>query len=265
MTDLHLDRAGVALAYDVTGPADGPVVVAAHGLTSSRASEDASGVFDWSAIPAAGFRLVRYDARGHGRSGGRDDPGEYAWPRLADDLLALVSQVAGDRPVDVVGASMGVGTALWAAVRAPERFRRLVLVIPPTGWATRPGQAQMYEAGARFVEERGLDAFVRGSAVLPPLPILDAAGAWPPPAPDVAEPLLPTVLRGAAATDLPDPGAIAALPHPVLLLPWADDPGHPVSTAERLLQLLPHATMHVARTPDDLHAWGSRIVDFLEA
>lgn len=265
MADLQLDRDGVTLAYDLSGPADGPVVLSAHGLTSSRASEDASGVFDWSAVPAAGFRMVRYDARGHGRSGGRSDPGDYTWPRLAEDLLALADEVAGHQPVDVIGTSMGVGTALWAAVRGPERFRRLVLVIPPTAWATRPGQAQMYEMGARFVEERGLDAFVRGSAVLPPLPILDAAAAWPLPAPDIAESLLPTVFRGAATTDLPDPEAIAALPHPVLLLPWADDPGHPVSTAERLLELLPNATMHVARTPDDLRAWGSRIVDFLEA
>lgn len=265
MTDRHLERDDVTLAYDVSGPVDGPVVVTAHGLTSSRASEDASGVFGWSALPGAGFRLVRYDARGHGRSGGGFDPGEYSWPRLADDLLALVDEVAVDRPVDVVGASMGVGTALWAAVRAPERFRRLVLVIPPTAWATRAGQAQIYETGARFVEQRGLEAFVRGSAALPPLPILDAAGAWPPPGPDIAEPLLPTVLRGAATTDLPHPDAIAALPHAALLLPWADDPGHPVSTSERLLELLPNATMHVARTPDDLRGWGRRIVDFLEA
>lgn len=264
MADLHLDRDGVTLAYDVSGPVDGSVVIAAHGLTSSRSSEDASGVLDWSALPIAGFRLVRYDARGHGRSGGGDDPGEYAWPRLADDLLALLDEVADDRPVDVVGTSMGVGTTLWAAVRAPERFRRLVLVIPPTAWATRAAQAQMYEAGARFVEQRGLEAFVAGSAALPPLPILDAAGAWPPPAPDIAESLLPTVFRGAATTDLPDPERIATLLHDVLLLPWAGDPGHPVSTSQRLLELLPNATMHVARTPDDLRGWGRRIVDFLE-
>ena len=265
MSDLHLDRDGVALAYDATGPVGGSVVVAAHGLTSSRASEDASAVFDWTALPAAGFRLVRYDARGHGRSTGGHDPGQYTWPRLADDLLALADEVAGERPIDVVGTSMGVGTALWAAVRAPERFRRLVLVIPPTAWATRAAQAQVYEAGARFIEQRGLDAFVRGSAALPPLPILEAAGAWPLPAPDIAEPLLPTVFRGAGASDFPDPGAIAALPHDVLLLPWPDDPGHPVSTSERLLELLPNATMHVARTLDDLRGWGSRIVDFLGA
>jgi hypothetical protein len=100
---------------------------------------------------------------------------------------------------------------------------------------------------------------------VPPLPILDAGGWWPLPAPDVAERLLPTVLRGAAATDLPHEDAVAALPHEVLLLPWADDPGHPVSTSERLLALLPHASMSVAREPADLRAWNERILAFLQA
>jgi pimeloyl-ACP methyl ester carboxylesterase len=263
VTDLHLHTAGAVLAYDVAGPADGPVVIAAHGLMSSRASEDASGAFGWSSLPAAGIRLVRYDARGHGRSTGGTDPEQYSWPRLAADLLALMDAVAGDRPVDVVGASMGVGTALWAATVAPERFRRLVLVIPPTAWATRRAQAELYESGARFVEQRGLEAWVRGAASLPPLPILEAGGWWPPPPPDVAEALLPTILRGAAGTDLPAEEAVAALPHEVLLLPWADDPAHPVSTAERLRALLPHATMAVARTPEDVRGWEDRIVAFL--
>src|SRR5579875_266043 len=198
MVDQHLELDDATIAYDVSGPDDGPVVIGAHGLTSSRASEDASGLFDWSALPQAGLRLVRYDARGHGRSTGTTDPGVYAWPRLAGDLLALIDHVAGESPVDIVATSMGVGTTLWAATQSPERFRRLALMLPPTAWATRAAQGQVYEAGARFVEERGLDAFARGMDAVPPLPVLAAAGFWPLPGPDVEEALLPTVLRGAA-------------------------------------------------------------------
>lgn len=265
MTDLHLHTAGAVLAYDVAGSADGPIVVSSHGLMSSRASEDASGVFGWSSLPEAGLCLVRYDARGHGHSTGGGDPEQYSWPRLAADLLALLDAVAGDHPVDVVGASMGVGTALWAATIAPQRFRRLALVIPPTAWATRPTQAGLYETSARFVEQRGLDAWVRGSASLPPVPVLEAGGWWPPPPPDVPEELLPSVLRGAASTDLPAEEAIAALPQEAILLPWADDPAHPVSTARRLAALLPHATMTVATTPRDVSGWGERIATFLRS
>ena len=35
------------------------------------------------------YRLIRYDARGHGESGATADPADYAYPSLAADQLAL--------------------------------------------------------------------------------------------------------------------------------------------------------------------------------
>lgn len=263
MSDSFLDLGTARLAYSLEGDG-GRTLVALHGLTSSRASEDA-GPFRWSALAAPDRRLLRYDARAHGASTGRLEADDYRWQALAQDLFALLDEVGATEPVDALGVSMGVGTLLWAASERPERFRRLVLVIPPTAWATRAPQASVYETGARFLEQRGLDAFVRGSATLPPLPILEAGGWWPTPPPDVREDLLPTVFRGAARTDFPPEDAVAALPQDVLLLPWPDDPGHPVSTAQRLAELLPSATLEVARTPADLVAWPERIAAFLDA
>ena len=123
-----------SLRYDILG--EGPVVIAAHGMLSS-CEVDQRLAFNWPTIATAGRRLVRYDARGHGRSTGRPQPEDYTWPSLAEDMLALRSHVAGTASVDALGASMGCGTLLHAAVRQPEAFRRLVLVIPPTAWATR--------------------------------------------------------------------------------------------------------------------------------
>ena len=263
MTDRVLEVPGAALDHDVQeGDPGRPVVVALHGLTSSRAAEDATGYFGWSAVAAGGRTLVRYDARGHGRSTGRAEPADWAWTALADDLLALLDAVSPGAPVDAIGVSMGVGTILTAAVRAPGRFRRLALVIPPTAWGTRAAQAEMYGASARFVEERGLAAFVRGAAAMPVLPIL-TEGGWEPTPPDVAEALLPTVLRGAATADLPAPEDVAALRHETLLLPWTDDPGHPVSTSQRLAELLPHAELEVTTSAEQLRAVGARVAAFL--
>lgn len=265
MADLHLDLDRARIAYDVAGPADAVrTAVVAHGLTASRAGDDAGGVFDWTAL-AEGHRLVRYDARGHGASTGAPDPASYAWPALADDLLALLDAVSPDAPVDAVGASMGTATILWAATRRPDRFRRLVLTIPPTAWATRAAQADGYEQGARAIERLGLAPWVRAGAAQPQTPVL-AAGGFPRGGdPAVPEDLLPSALRGAALSDLPDPGALAALPHPTLVLPWTTDPGHPVSTAERLAALLPAATLEVADTPDAIRGWGRRAAEFLAA
>lgn len=264
MTDpLAFDLPGTRIAADrAVGDPERPVVVALHGLTSSRASEDAEGFFGWRPVAEGGRTLVRYDARGHGRSTGRPQPGDYRWRALAGDLLALLDQLSPDAPVDAVGVSMGVGTLLHAATTAPDRFRRLVLALPPTAWATRPAQREVYLSGARFIEQRGVAAFASGTASLPQLPILAEIGSRPS-SPDVAEALLPSVFRGAADSDFPDGAAVRALAHETLLLPWADDPGHPVSTAHRLRDLMPNATLELTDTADRLRVLGSRVARFL--
>ena len=74
---------------------------------------------------------------------------------------------------------------------------------------------------------------------------------------------MPSVLRGAAATDLPGAEALAALDHPVLILGWDTDPAHPVSSAEYLAKTLPDARLHVSVTAADVRTWPDRIDEFL--
>jgi 3-oxoadipate enol-lactonase len=80
----------------------------------------------------------------------------------------------------------------------------------------------------KLLDTQGRDALLAAAASAPTPPLLKALG-WPSPPPDVDERLFPAVLRGAADSDFPDQEAIAAIQQPVLLLPWTDDPGHPVS------------------------------------
>ena len=246
-------------AYAVAGK--GPPFVWAHGLTSSRANEDRGGLFDWSPVVAGGRQVVRYDARGHGRSGGSPDPEAYRWPQLATDLLALLDELGIERAA-AGGASMGCATLLHAAVRAPERFDRLVLVIPPTAWATRADQADQYEASARYVEARGKAAWMAAAEEAPRAAIFADLPPFPFTA-DIPEDLLPSVLRGAAASDLPAPEAVAVLAHPTLVLAWTGDPGHPESTATRLAELLPAAELHVATRIREVLGWPAQVAAFL--
>ena len=44
--------------------------------------------------------------------------------------------------------------------------------------------------------------------------------------------------RGAAMSDLPRPEQIATLNIPTTILAWAEDPSHPLATAEALVELL---------------------------
>lgn len=251
---------GAQIAWQETG--SGPLAVYAHGLTQSRAAEIRSWVFDWSPIAAGGRRLVQYDARGHGRSTGAPQPDDYTWPNLAADLLALIDELSPSSPVSGIGSSMGTATLLHAATTAPHRFDKLVLTAPPTAWATRAAQGAMYSTSAEIVETHGPDK-LRELALRAPVPEVFAGLADYPPPPDVSTDLLPSVMRGAGKSDLPPASAIGALELPVLILAWAGDPGHPVSTAARLHELIGGSVLQVATATDDLRAWGTIAAEFL--
>ncbi|MEU0369574.1 alpha/beta hydrolase [Streptomyces sp. NPDC006283] len=246
------------LVYDDCG--EGPLAVYAHGGFVSQAAEDRMGLFEWAPVLEAGQRLVRYDARGHGRSTGDPVGSDYTYPSLAADLLALLDHLAAPEPVSAMGSSMGCGTVLHAAVHAPDRFCRLVLLIPPTAWTTREAHARADRESADTIEEQGLDAWLAAKAQQPrPAVVADVPEVPPTP----TERTLPAVLRGLSVSDLPSPGAIAALRQPTLVLSWVDDPGHPLSTAEALAGLLPHAVLHVSATRADIRTWGARIAEHL--
>ena len=267
---MKLERDGATIDYDFRGEGDfrgdwdfrgeGPLVVDLHGLSASRELTRRMDLDLTAGL--TGRRVLAYDARGHGRSTGSPDPMSYSWPRLADDLLALLDAVGADEPVDAIGASMGTATILHAAVARPDRFRRLVLTIPPTAWETRVAQGAAYRQAAQLVRERGVAAFITAtSAVLPPPPVV--ADLEPVTEPAIGEDLLPFVLEGAALSDLPDPSAVAGIAAPTLLLPWAGDPGHPLSTAERLAELMPDTRTVVASVPADRDVWRRAVLEHL--
>jgi len=261
MSDRFLPVRDADLAYDVDG--SGPVAVQLHGLSSSREGDLDLGL-DLRGLAGDGHRLIRYDARGHGASTGRPEPGDYRWSALADDLIALAEHVRAGEPVDWIGQSMGTGTLLHAAVRSPARFRRLVLEIPPTTGETREMARDMYRQSADFVETQGKEAWVRGMQQFGVPEIFADVPNYRYDA-DVRGDMLPWVLRGAARTDLPPAEALATLTHPTLILAWESDPVHPVSTAEYLVKTLPDARLHVSSTAADVRTWPARVAEFLRS
>ncbi len=256
---------GVELDHEQFG--QGRDFVWGHGLTSSIVSEDELGLFDFDMLRAVAT-VLRYDARGHGRSGSTPDSAGYHWRALAEDQLALADHL-GIGAYVAGGASMGCASALHAAVMAPGRVRGLVLVIPPTAWDTRAAQTDIYTAMAELVAAGDHET------------LLAAAAARPSPDPYEDDPYwgerfervlktteperLARVFRGAVTTDLPTPDQIAGIDAPTLILAWTGDPGHPVSTAARLQELIPHAQLALASTPQGLAGWTQRVVDLLDS
>lgn len=135
------------LHHEVHGPVGGPVVVLSGSLGSDLTMWDPQ----LEPLVAAGFRVVRVDTRGHGRSPA--PPGPYSLADLGGDLVALLDRLAVDR-ASIVGLSLGGMVGLWLAIHEPARVERLVLCCtsaalgPPSRWAQRAATAR----------ESGMDA-----------------------------------------------------------------------------------------------------------
>jgi len=229
------------------------------------AHEDDLGLFDWSPAESVA-RVVRYDARGHGGCEcSHFEDRAYRWSALVDDMLRAPGL---EGPFVAGGASMGAATALYAAVRAPRRVQGLVLVTPPTAWESRPAQAQVYEAAARLVERRGIPGYVRALQVVGQPRILaeelpEARTIWLRHVNRMDEKVVPSILRGAASSDLPAHQEIHQVVVPTLILAWTGDAAHPVSTAETLAELMVMSELHVATDLAGVRRWPELVRDFL--
>jgi len=108
---------GTRLYYETAGA--GEPVVLLHAFTLDARMWDEH--FD---ALAARYRVIRYDARGFGRS---DVPRAGEPYSHADDLAALLERL-GERDAHVVGASMGARFAVDLALVRPARVRSLALL-----------------------------------------------------------------------------------------------------------------------------------------
>ncbi|HYJ67598.1 MAG TPA: 3-oxoadipate enol-lactonase [Nocardioidaceae bacterium] len=244
----------VDVSYDVSGRADGPVVLLSNSLGSTMAMWDGN-----VAALESQFRVVRYDTRGHGESPVPDGP--YEIDDLVDDLIALLDTVGADR-AHLVGLSIGGMTAMRLAIREPERVDRLVLICtsarlePVSGWLERAalvrdnGTAAIAPVvAARWFTPTYLDAHpelrVASEAMVAGTPPEGYAGCC----------------EAIAAMDLRDD--LASIKAPTLAIAGADDPAIPLDHLRRiadsvhdarLLVVADAAHLAAAQQPDTINA-----------
>jgi 3-oxoadipate enol-lactonase len=136
------------ISYDIAGPAEAPVVLLSHSIGTTREL--------WQpqlAALAHAFRVIRYDARGHGRSSA--PPGDYTLDQLGTDAIAILDALGVPR-AHVVGLSLGGLTAMWLGLHAPERVGRLVLA----NTAARIGTRERWDERIAQVRAGGVEAVV---------------------------------------------------------------------------------------------------------
>ncbi|HKP75482.1 MAG TPA: alpha/beta fold hydrolase [Longimicrobiaceae bacterium] len=120
---------GGTLYYEARG--SGPAVVLLHGGGLDHTMWDPQ-----VEALARSYRVIRFDARGHGRSTARMPPFD-----MTEDLRRVLDHLGVQR-AHLVGLSMGGGAAFDFATAYPARTATLVLVStsgPPPGVPVPPG------------------------------------------------------------------------------------------------------------------------------
>lgn len=117
--DIHYEDSG----------GTGPVVLLAHEFFLDRTMFAAQ-----QAALTPEFRIVSWDARGHGRT--RDQRLPFTFWTAARDALTVLDHIGVQRAV-VGGTAQGGFTALRTALLAPERVAGLVLISTEAGGLSR--------------------------------------------------------------------------------------------------------------------------------
>jgi pimeloyl-ACP methyl ester carboxylesterase len=109
---------GLRLYYEIHGQGE-PLVLLHGGLNNVTLLGDTLTAL------AKERQVIAVDLQGHGRTADIDRPLRYEL--MADDIGALIHQLRLAQ-VDVMGYSLGRGTALRIAIQYPHLVRKLVLV-----------------------------------------------------------------------------------------------------------------------------------------
>ena len=288
---IDLPARGLHLDYELTGPADGPVLALVMGLGMQRVMWPPEVV---AGLVARGWRVLSFDNRDIGHSGsGRLAPHmgvrraflrylmrlpirpAYTLDDMAGDTLALADALGIGR-FHVAGASMGGMIAQQLALAAPGRVLSLTSIMssagpraaPPPKWNLT--RLMLRAPGSHSSHQQRLDHYVALFTEIgrhhDPCEIarlregLDQA---------LARAYRPdgTMRQLLAICAQPDRSAqLTRIATPTLLIHGALDPLVPVAAAHRLARVIPHARLEIIeRMGHDLPAWAMpRLVDLID-
>jgi 3-oxoadipate enol-lactonase len=269
---FEVSARGVTLAGEEVG--EGPAVVLLHGLSATRRYVVHGSV----ALARRGYRLISYDARGHGESSPAPQGSGYAYPELVADLAAVLQDRCPDERPVLAGHSMGCHTAVAYALEHADSVAALVAAGPVNlGLPASEESLAYWDRLADGLAEGGVDGFMaayEASMEVPPdwqetVLRINRERMERHRHPEAVAQALHEVPRSVPFEGLEE---LETLDVPALVVASYDeaDPGHPYAIAEAWAERLPAGELISEEPGKSPLAWqGGRlsraIADFLEA
>lgn len=243
---MRVTANGIGINYEVSGPEEGPVVALSHSLATSLRMWDPQ----VKTLIEAGYRVLRYDIRGHG---GTDvPPGPYTLDMLVTDVRALLAALDIES-AHFVGLSLGGMIGQGLAIRYPALLRSLVLC--DTAAVTPPEARAVWDERIAVAESQGMEPHVEptiGRWFTPGF--ISARSDVVDSVRDMIRATHPQGYTGCAhvVRDLDLRDALAGVEVPTLIIVGEEDPGTPVEAAQVLQQLIPGSELVVLKAASHL-------------
>jgi 3-oxoadipate enol-lactonase len=260
---MKVEVNGIQVNYELSGKADGPVVMLSHSLCTRLEMWDPQ-------MPtlAQHFRVLRYDTRGHGGSGAPKNA--YTLRQLGEDAIGLLNKLEIDK-VHWVGISMGGMIGQNLALNHASRLNSLVLCDTT---AIMPEDTQpVWQQRIDSANSQGMQALVQETLerwFTPPY-----LAKNPPQVQNIREQILTTSVAGfvgcsEAIRRLDYIDRLTRIQLPTLIVVGEDDPGTPVSASEAIheriagseLEIIPEAR-HLCNI-EQTEAFNNVLLPFLQ-
>jgi 3-oxoadipate enol-lactonase len=257
----QFERDGVEFNVTLDGPENAPPLMLSNSLGTNLHMWDPQ-------IPelTKHFRVIRYDSRGHGKSGAPDGP--YSIEELGRDALAIMDALELDQ-VHWIGLSKGGMIGQWLLTHAPERIGRAVLantgshMPPPDLWNQR----------IRTAMDKGMEELTPG--VIERWFTPEFRKREPAIVQKIVRMLHTTPAHGYAAScsairDMDQRESIRAVTNPVLVVVGSRDPATPPEMGRHIANAIPGArivTLEAAHLSniEQADAFNQAVIDFLTA
>ena len=251
---------GIDIHCEIEG--EGPWVVLSHALACDLGMWD-----EQVAALRDGYRVLRFDTRGHGASS--IPPAPYSFDQLVQDVDGLLTALGIER-AHLVGISLGGMVAQEFALKYPQRLASLVLCDTTSQYPD--GTAKIWQDRIATVRAEGVFPLVEATLERWFTAPFRAAR------PDVmarigamirATPAAGYIGCGAAVPTISTTSRLGAIGCPTLVVVGEHDMGTPLAMAETIQRAIPGAALEVIESASHLcnieqpEAFNAILLDFL--